>query len=87
MAGNDIWPRNTKSLAMGPTLGRSEPCVSYRAVGGLSHALLPVLLSSGPVLPVRPFPGRRRKETEKQEHRLKRPGRQIAPEKPEVHPR
>lgn len=79
-----------KSLAMGPTLGRRAQCESYSALGGLSQALLAALLGSGLVLPVRHFPGRRRKQIEKQienqEYRLKRAGRQIAPEKPEVHP-
>lgn len=57
MTGNNIWPRNTKNLATGPTLGRSAQRVSYSTLEGLSQAFLAAPLSSGLGLPIRHFRG------------------------------
>lgn len=61
MTGNNIWPRNTKNLAMGPTLGRSAQHVSYSTLEGLSQAFLAAPLSSGLGLPIRHFLGTRKR--------------------------
>lgn len=82
MTGNNIWPESTKNLAMGPTLGRSARHVSYSTLGGLSQAFLAAPLGSRLGLSVRCFLG----TSKSVEHRLKKLGQQIAPEKPEVPP-
>lgn len=70
MTGNNIWPRNTKSLAMGPTLGRSALHVSYSTAGGSSQAFHAAPLSSVLGLPIRHFLER----TKHMEYRLKKAG-------------
>jgi len=61
MTGNNIWPKNTKNLAMGPTLGRSAQYASYSALGGLSQSFLAAPFSSRLGLPIRLFLGAKTK--------------------------
>lgn len=82
MTGNYIWPRNTRNLALRPTLGRSAEHVSCS-----TREDCPRLSLLHPQLGVRDtyltlFGDKKNcgRQTEEATH-------QIAPEKPEMHPR